>query len=132
MTSRKLMLEHAVAASAMPQPPESFSPLAVDRFQAETEGPEEEEEDSGRQKRKRPSAMKAPPPMKGAPAAGKKRYAEKTKNGHKFCVKWNTGGRTAKMQNCPKRELHACNVIIDNQGNYCGALGGRSRDHPNH
>ena len=34
-TSRKLMIENAVVASAAPQLPDVFSPFAADRFEAE-------------------------------------------------------------------------------------------------
>ena len=74
----------------------------------EAEEPEEIFVDSGRKKRQRQQPMKAAPqPMKAASAAGKRKYAEKTKNGHKFGVPFSTGGWIAKQQNCPKKHLYA-------------------------
>ncbi len=79
MTSRKLMMEHAVAASAVPKEPDPFSPFASDRLQSEACPPGDDEEDyvdSGpatkRVRKQQPRGMKAATAMKAAAATANK------------------------------------------------------------
>ena len=126
VTSRKLMQEHAVAASAAPALPDAFSPFAADRQLVEAGLPDGSGGGGNSSRRGRGNKRNTAggdPTFKRAPA---------TKSGHKFCQAWGEGGCVPWPKQCPRKELHACSIVEPTNGRICGRTGGRACEHPNH
>ena len=58
---------------------------------------------------------------KGGRDASGNRYATQARSGRKFCVLFNRSPNGCVLNNCPRNEVHNCNLILSTTGRACGA-----------